>query len=77
MGQFDRYKVEIFPRSYSGVHGGVERVYEVTVEMNGEKKARTSVPVDIPSYMTELDYVAKLTQDIIRDLQKDEAASDR
>jgi hypothetical protein len=69
MSQFDHYKVEILPYNYTGMHGGVERVYQVTVEMNGEKMANMmKVPGNAPSYISELDYVARLTQDIIRRL---------
>ncbi len=78
MNQFDYYKVEIFPYNHTGLHGGVERMYQVTVEMNGEKIGNmTSVPSDVPSYITELDYVARLTTEIIRKLQKNENISSR
>lgn len=78
MKQFDYYKVEIFPYNFSGLHGGVERIYEITIEMNGKKiQHRTPMIPNVPSYMTELDYVAQMTKKIIQKLQEDENTSSR
>ena len=71
--QLDMYEVRVLPYNYAGMHGGIEKTYQITVVVNGEEKSMLkSVAADIPPYLTEIDILNRMTAEMLQALRKEQ-----
>ena len=63
------YEVRIVPYTFAGFHGGIEKVYEVTAYVNGEKLNVTKLADNIPPQMTEIEFLNRTSMYIIDELR--------
>lgn len=76
--QLDLYEVRVLPWNYAGEHLGIEKIYELTVSVNGEKLGQSQmVPANIPPHMNEFEFLNRLTQSVIRKLQEEDNGDKR
>lgn len=75
--QLEMYELRVLPYNYAGIHGGVERTYEITVKVNGQEFHQIkSVPAEVPPHMSEIEVLNRMTQELLSKLkQKHEAVS--
>lgn len=63
MGQLDYFNIEIRPWVFAGQHGGEEKLYKISVQVDGEKYAFER-PGGVPPYMTQLEYLTRLSLEL-------------
>ena len=63
------YEVRIVPSMFAGFHGGIEKIYEITAYVNGEKLNVTRVGDNIPPQMTEIEFLNRASMSIIDGLR--------
>ncbi len=70
MSKLDMFQITVRPWEYKGFNGGVERLYEIRVRVNGEDVTTTKVAPEIPPQMTEIEVLTRMARDIIYELDK-------
>lgn len=60
MSKLDYFNIEIRPYIYAGTHGGEEKTYRITVQADGEKFSLEK-PGQVPPYMTEIEFLTRLS----------------
>jgi len=61
--QLEYFKIEIKPFLYAGLRGGVEKVYNITAQVDGIKHQVERVTT-IPPYMSELEFLTRMALEI-------------
>jgi hypothetical protein len=63
MGKLDYFKIEMKPMHYIGLHGGEEKVYSITAQINGIKH-QTERVMPPPPYMSEIEFLTLMAIEI-------------
>ncbi len=65
MSKLEYFKFEVKPFVYGGLNGGSERLYEITIQANGERFIQTSSGIP-PTHMSEIEFLTRMSWKAMR-----------
>jgi len=75
--KIDRFRFEIYPATYLGLHGGNEKVLDVSVDVKGLTYHTQRVIHDALPWENEIEYFTRMATSTLTELLKKELTSDK